>query len=251
MDDLFTESVRKPIKLYRGSDTSDPIPIGNESLWFTLSEAGARVYGSHVHQYHTVGNLRLLDITHPTFHQDFMCRVNNHIRDPVQKANALVPLGLPSFEVQMKQFGPSIDGTYDDYSHRDRREKIEHDVAFFGGRHRYSLIRDGIMYDMYMVNAMKRFYPGHDGYVCRVPWPSFHHGGSLIPECCVFNPERHVKVVSSSRVLKAGGRTMDPDLVWVKGKMLQYAPPPKRPPRLVKKQEPGELPLVFVRGKMI
>lgn len=175
MEDLFTQCIHKPIKLYKGSNTATPASLGNNPTWFALSEECASEHGEYIHEY-TVGRLRLLDISHPTFHQDFMFRVNNGIRDPTQKALALIPLGLPTFDVQMKHFGPSPDGVYDDYVHKDRRQRIAENVGYFGNHHRYSLVRDGVMYDMHMVDAMKRFYPYHNGYVCRVPWPSYHHG---------------------------------------------------------------------------
>ncbi|MFO0001565.1 MAG: hypothetical protein ACK559_10565, partial [bacterium] len=78
----------------------------------------------------------------------------------------------------------------------------------FSGRHRYSVEQsDGTKLDHTMVDALIKLYPDHDGYICKSMWPSYHQGGFLLPELCLFKP-----AICVTTLEKKGGGTRRKDV---------------------------------------
>lgn len=194
----LTHTLPRITELYHGTSDEGGIIIRNIPTWFGDVDA-ARTYGPVVFKFKVNRDLRLLDVSSPAFHADFIGRVNNLYKGSKQsgldpkKENALAQLGLPDLETQMLIVQPMSGGMYERPDEEDERGNLQYDrilrfVGYFGRHHRYSLATPEINLERDMVNAMRLAYPTHDGYICPIMWPSFHHGGFLLPEICIFDP---------------------------------------------------------------
>ena len=56
--------------------------------------------------------------------------------------------------------------------------------------------------DAILVESLMKHYPEHDGYICLNLWPSYHHGGFLGAETCIFRPDESVDLTG---IVSAGG----------------------------------------------
>lgn len=191
--ELFT--ITKPVSsdLYHGTLT--PVfQVQPKPMWFAHAAQEAKKYRPNVVKFKLSRPVRLLDITHQAFHHDFVARVNNHYAPQISniKLEPLVALGLPDLTAQMNHLGGRIEqGVYPgpgNNSHeRDLLGVIESFSPMFGNKHRFS---EQCLHhtDKKMVEMMMTLYPDHDGYTCTNFWPSYHHGGFLMPETCLFRP---------------------------------------------------------------
>jgi len=75
-------------------------------------------------------------------------------------------------------------------------DAIETIVPLFGNKHRCSN-QTKPKTDVFMVEALMQLYPDFDGYICTNFWPSYHHGGFLLPETCLFRPRNIVQLDTS------------------------------------------------------
>lgn len=200
--------------LYRGVNYQN-MQLNDFPLWFGLDERTGKSYGKIINIYRTSRPLTLLNISSPAFHSDFIGRVNAKYTgtnfngvDP-RKENVLAPLGLPDLETQMQIVMPTKHGIYNvsDDKPNNIYNTIIRLVGYFGGKHRYSIDRDGKNLDNEMVSAMKDLYTGVDGYICPIMWPSIHHNGFLLPEVCLFNPINTGIQPIGTRVTQDGGKT--------------------------------------------
>ena len=204
--ELFTIKINENIDLFRASENNK---IGTTPLWFAETENIASKYGKTVFMYKTSRALKLLDISNSIFHLDYMSKLNNSCIDNICmnpfKGKLLAPLGLPDYKTQLRYVKPTSIGFYKEPSNdRDKKVKalIDDHIGFFNGRHRYSVEQsDGTKLDYTMVDAFMKLYPDYDGYICKSMWPSYHQGGFLLPEICLFRPS-----VSVKNATKGGGR---------------------------------------------
>lgn len=82
------------------------------------------------------------------------------------------------------------DGTYPNISNNNKMlNLIDMFVPLFGHKHRFSIQGGALNTDRDLVNALIKHYPQFDGYICQNMWPSYHHGGFLSPETCLFKPK--------------------------------------------------------------
>ena len=198
-------------ELFHGS-IENKLALKPLSIWFGNTEQIAKANGPVVHKFISEKDLKLLDISNPLFHLDFMGKVNNLYKGvrncgmDAQKENALMPLGLPDVETQLLVVDKIAGGFYERPDVADIRataafDKIKQFVGYFGGRHRYSRMDQyGHNMDNDMVNAMIELYPDYDGYICPIMWPSIHHAGFIMPEICIFNP-----IAAGIKYLSVGG----------------------------------------------
>jgi hypothetical protein len=201
--ELFTIKLNENTKIFRAAQDNN---IGTNPLWFAETETIASKYGINVYMYKTSRALKLLDISNSIFHLDYMSKLNNSCNDNIcmnpLKGKLLAPLGLPDYETQLKYIKPTSVGFYEEpKTDRDKKVKslIDNHIGFFSGRHRYSVEQsDGTK----LVDALMKLYPDHDGYICKSMWPSYHQGGFLLPELCLFKPAICVTTLEK----KGGGK---------------------------------------------
>lgn len=194
--ELFTIVLDAGSVFYRGTDKKVDSPLQSLPSWFG-DLTTAQSYGSNIFSYRATRRLRLLNITHPIFHADFIAKINvKYEKNPKMKGKILAPLGLPDLETQMQYVAPLTSGNYNDPTKRPRAIDIE--LPFFGNKHRYSSETPTDKLDILMAHEMKLLYPDHDGYTSPILWPSYHHNGFLHPETCLFNPYTSVTLLETS-----------------------------------------------------
>lgn len=200
--DLFTIQKTKDI-IYHGTAIKD-FKMENRPCWFALTEQSANKYAGddgNVHNFQISKPLKLLDITNTLFHADFMSRVNLYYAHEhnTNKARVLVPLGLPDLQTQINVLGLHKDGIYPGQQlspHQPQmQEHIEAFVPYIANKHRYSV--GSVSLDKEMVEMMIKLYPDHHGYISPIMWPSYHLGGFLDKEMCIFSPTSHVELITS------------------------------------------------------
>lgn len=199
--DLFTIVKSVGELVYHG--TSKPImQLVNRPTWFAHSEKDATRYGEIVKRFKYTKEVRLIDISNQIFHMDFIAKVNNEKAPNLDtsKYEALVPLGLPTLESQLEMIGHQKDGVYPGGAHseKDMLNIIDVFSPLFGNKHRYSTQIGNTFTDNAMIEALTRHYPKCDGYICMNPWPSYHHGGFLAAETCLFAPDTMVTEVKNA-----------------------------------------------------
>ena len=193
--DSFIIEMRENDIIYHGSNTKIS-RLKNIPTWFAKTEKIATKYGSNLHRFKLNNSVKLIDIANMNFHNDFMAKINTYFyklgKHDSSKSLILLPLGLPNFQIQSLSIDKTKVGLYPEnrsiMSPNDKKllDIIEYYVQYFGGRHRLSLERNGTNYDVEMVKIMMELYPQYDGYICELLWPSYHQGGFLDPEICLF-----------------------------------------------------------------
>lgn len=164
----------------------------NRPLWLTL-ENEKNIYGTTSHSFQlqdTYTSLKLINIMHPDFHNDFTSLVFQD-RDLSfdNKCEILAPLGLPSFTTQMHAIDRCKDGVYDGNDNVAMKYTLDVYMPFVGNHHRYSVMQaSGRNLDMEMVKYIMSKYSTYSGYIAPELWPSCHHGGFISPEVCIFKP---------------------------------------------------------------
>jgi hypothetical protein len=194
--DIFTRVIDGTL-LYHGTDNQAATKTawkfrGNSPMWFAQTEEVARMYGSHILTFQNQRPLMLLDLSHSTFVEDFTNRVIRAYPKSEDRYRILTPLGVPDLNGQLRWGVSTSVGMYNTPGNEKElkiKQYINDNVGFFGDRHRCSRYVDNVNQDSYMAAALKELYPSHHGYICPVHWPSFHHGGALTPEICIFKPE--------------------------------------------------------------
>jgi hypothetical protein len=179
--------------LYHATSKNEEFIIDNKDMWFAHNEKNAKKYGNKVLKFKLIKPLKLIDITNQIFHMDFTAKVNNEkFQDlDTSKFEALVYLGLPDLNSQLSLIGYQKDGLYPSNTTNSSENKILEMIntfsPLFGNKHRYSSLTSSYS-DRVFVKTLNRLYPEFDGYISKNYWPSYHHGGFLIPETCLFKP---------------------------------------------------------------
>ena len=247
MDCLFSSDAI----LFRGSQEAS-YKQNSTVTWFGAEDL-ARKHGAYVHKFKTTRQLKLLDVASPVFQADFLAKVNllfsedndgsGGIYSPV-KDMILTPLGLPDFATQMyairrdpimvipsNMYHPPQPGTEEALKYNN----LTRQQGYFGNRHRYSHVvplenGDAVRWDYVMAEYMAKMYPGYDGYICRNPWPSYHMGGFLAPEICLFDCKictEYAGIVMSSAsgggAVQDKGYILQQDMIPTKDRDVIYA----------------------------
>lgn len=185
--------------LFHGTYELDNFNVENRPMWFAHNEEGAKKYGTRILKFKFIKEVKLIDISHQIFHMDFMAKVNNDKSPDIDtsKFNPMIAIGLPDLNSQLKIIGHRDKGIYPNTS-TDKRllDIIEKFSPLFGNKHRFSNKTDPPS-DKFMVDALQKLYPEYNGYICNNYWPSYHHGGFLIPETCIFKPLEHIELITS------------------------------------------------------
>lgn len=206
--DLFTIKENSGKTVYHGTD-EPMMKIRDSPFWLAHTEKNAKSYGNNVFIYKVTKDIKLIDISHHVFHQDFMNKVNKSTAPEISDAKLypLLALGLPNFKTQIYIIGYKSDGFYPDNANNNKTfnrrvfDLIERFVPLFSEKHRLS-VQGEISTDKIMVQSLQKLYPEFDGYICNNYWPSYHHGGFLVPETCLFRPLNVLELVSFK-----GGKT--------------------------------------------
>lgn len=193
--ELYTYIYPEGSQLFRATDYNS-LNISDIPLWFGEKENIARKYTrKYLYEFKTKRDFRLLNITHPLFHQDFMNKLMIMYRDyearfngtellvPDDVLHALLPIGLFGIESQID----FLSSQRVDLSHINNNtlwnESFQKYVdSCFGGKHRYSVYER----DLNMVKLMRWLYREYDGYIIPVMWPSKLLDGLFNREICLF-----------------------------------------------------------------
>jgi len=177
------------------SPKTKPLQIQDRPMWFAHSENDAKNYQEVVLKFVLSRPIKLIDVTHQVFHMDFVAKVNNYFAPQIttEKMDALVALGLPDLNSQMQHMGERMNGGLypgdtDTEESAALLSVIDTFSPLFGLKHRFSE-QNQQNSDAAMVKMMMLLYPDYDGYTCTNFWPSYHHGGFLLPETCLFHPQ--------------------------------------------------------------
>jgi hypothetical protein len=196
--ELFTIVQNKDNILFHGTGKKCFDSI-EHPMWFAHSKKDAKAYGSNLFTVKLKRNVKLLDISHGLFHHDFMNKVNSIEPSKISIDNyaPLLALGIPNIQHQVDVVGLQKDGIYPQNQKDNQRvfDAIEVMLPMFGDKHRLS-IQGNVSTDKHMIDAMMKLYPSFDGYTCKTYWPSYHHGGFLSPETCLFHPNTCIEIVT-------------------------------------------------------
>lgn len=178
--------------IYHGSD-KHLNELHNIPIWATMKEDHSKPYGDVINTFTTNTALKLINVMHPTFHSDFIHSVYSNDRLVFKdKCLILAPLGLPSFDTQMMYLNKLPGGVYEWKDDAALKLTLDLHIPFVNGKHRYSIKMSELDLDLNMVDYLKDEYPQYDGYIAPTYWPSYHHGGFLVPEVCIFDSKRHL-----------------------------------------------------------
>ena len=195
--------------MYHGTNQTSRL-LRNTPIWGGLRQQDASEYSKNgIWVLQNKVPLNLINVMHPSFHDDFIARVNsafNGIHDYTdQRIYPLATFGLPDLQTQMGVFGKVPSGIYPDSavgyddSQRVNLAKVMAYAPLYGNKHRLSLLEN----DKRTVALMQRLYPDAHGYIADGVWPSYHMGGMFHAEACVFKPTETLQIVKTM----AGGRT--------------------------------------------
>jgi hypothetical protein len=159
-----------------------------EGRWFAMTLENAHVYGTHVTEYSTTKELKLLNIMSLAFHNDFIDRLNilfpgNDYKGlDINKIKCLLPLGL--YDEKAQKFGANAFNGFQLPHNVSRWDSgMELTSMNLGNRHRFS----EHSLDTYMGEVMEKIYGAHfDGFISPIEWPTKVHGGSFPREMCMF-----------------------------------------------------------------
>jgi hypothetical protein len=186
-------SLDKDTVLFKGI-SGDILDVeSNDKCWFSLDQNIAYNYAnsyleksdkSSIYVCKTSKELKLINIFSIKFKYDFWDKINliyadNNCTDH-RKIQALLPLGLPSFDIQKQLINI-------DFSKCDK--KIDLWAQFMGG-HRYSQID----FDIFMVDTIMKLYPNkYDGYIQKHNVPTCLQQSIFFPrEICIFKLKNNV-----------------------------------------------------------
>ena len=208
-DFLFTEKNL----LYIGEKQQKPIDAiwltDNSHMWFAEDKINAKKYGDFLYTFKPLKPLKLINISSPLFHMDFIGKVNllyrnNHGFD-LRKSLCLMPLGLPSTkEVRrtLAQLGLDSQANF-----TEDNDEVNQRCSYFNNKHRISININNNNMDNYFVNALKEIYSiKYDGYIQPIQAPSGIFGGKMnTEEICIFKPHTHLKLIKETDISITGG----------------------------------------------
>lgn len=224
--ELFTV-IKKDMYLFHGTNQDRRFVIESKPMWFAHNLKTAAIHGKRVIQFRLRKEVKLIDISNQLFHFDFVTKVNNE-SDLIdeEKFYPLVALGLPDLSRQLSLIGFQSTGIYPNRdntkTNKDMLKTIDKFVTLFGNKHRLSVDSKDFKSDIVLVNAIKRLYPDVDGYTCNNYWPSYHHGGFLIPETCLFDPTK--TILYENDIKSAGKNKKHRAIANTRGGTLQSKP---------------------------
>jgi hypothetical protein len=190
--ELFTIN-KTTHELFHGTNNPSNLNIIQKPMWFAHNEKDAQKYGKNILKFKLKKSLKLIDISNQIFHMDFIAKVNNEKSPHIDstKFDPLIAIGLPDLKYQTEFIGIQKSGIYPNNNlsaqNRNTLNIIEQFSHLFGNKHRFSS-QINPQTDAIFVEALQRLYPDFDGYICENYWPSYHHGGFLTPETCLFKP---------------------------------------------------------------
>jgi len=189
--DSFTIIIPITFNLYHATEQQTFTMI-NKPMWFAHEPKRAEAYATNILKFNPRRELKLIDISNQIFHMDFIAKVNNASAPLISTSrfDSLIPLGLPDLVSQLKTIDYQQNGIYPGATNDDKMLKaIETFAPLFGNKHRFSQLNSTSNHtDHVMVDTLFKLYPNYDGYTCLNFWPSYHHGGFMIPETCLFKP---------------------------------------------------------------
>ena len=199
--------------LYKGEtkiteDVEESWLTDDRHAWFAEESAIAKLYGPHVHTFKTTSSLKLINISSPLFHMDFIGKVNllykNNNGADFRKSLCLMPLGLPTTKEARFLASLGVDSSLSNFN--DENESINNWSSYYYGAQRMSVVINQTNLDDYFVNALKSIYGSkYNGYIQPIHAPTAIFGGKLNnPEVCLFKSASSVRLVSS-RDYKSGG----------------------------------------------
>lgn len=172
--------------------------------WFAEQKEVASSYGLHVYTFATVEPLKLINISSPLFHMDFIGKVNLLYREnggnDNRKGLALMPLGLPSTKESRRVLASlGIDDTFTNFN--DQNDQVNNFVSYFNGKHRMSILINGNKLDDKFMDALKQIYGAtFDGYIQPIRAPSAIFGGGFNnQEVGIFNPHLKLRLITDQR----------------------------------------------------
>ena len=176
--------------LYRGSAVKEDL-TDEQHKWFAETRDIAKGYGDIVTKYTTTRALKLINISSPLFHFDYIGKVNLHFRhhatDDMNKALALMPLGLPTLEEARRTLS-RIPIPNEFLNFRDTEQTLNMSSYTYNAQ-RMSLRMGDIILDDCFVNLIKKIYPSFDGYIQPIMTGTGLFGGKRNhPEICIFAP---------------------------------------------------------------
>ena len=210
----FEEDVTLPKEsiLYHGN-ASPSFNIRELPIWITSNEY-AKLYGTYVHtiKVNHEKDLELLNIMHPQWQDKFMHTVyTDNTLSTREKFEMMAPFGLPSLNTQLHFVERMADGLYDwsdDVEKNSIRASIDYHASVFRDTHRFSKAYQNEnmpSLDLSVVKYMMNHptFNKYDGYIAPLHWPSYHHGGFLTPEVCIFRPFHVLEIVKERKGGKA------------------------------------------------
>lgn len=176
--------------MFKG-EAAESVLDDSQHTWFAEDRTDADGYGTVVSKYITKRTLKLINISSPLFHFDYIGKVNLFFRnrdvDDLNKALSLMPLGLPTTSEARRTLEripiPTEQLNYND------SEAIVHGALYLYGAQRMSLCVNGLKFDDLFVSVVKDLYPDYDGYIQPIRAATALFGGKMNhPEICVFKP---------------------------------------------------------------
>lgn len=194
-------------KLYKG-EQQETVITDERHTWFAEHLTVAQKYGKVVTTYTTTKDLKLINISSPLFHFDYIGKVNLLFRhkdiDDMNKALSLMPLGLPTTNEARRTLS-RIPLTKEQLNINDRDDIIDR-VSYLYNAHRMSISVNNVRLDDYLVNTIREIYADYDGYIQPLSTPTALFGGQYNhPEICIFKPGSALKKPSKGGKKQKGG----------------------------------------------
>jgi hypothetical protein len=204
---LYEYKINANETLYKGIDTETISTKYPKPMWFSQNKNTAKQYGRFVHEFKTIKELKLINITSPYFHSSFVDFLNDFFKhNPSsydEKMKLLIPIGLPD-EISQQNYLESI------HVHPiSSNQKIYKEVAFLYNRHICSYSKLDFEFVNFLKNIHKQY--GFDGYVAPCIWPSKYHV-RFSDEICLFNLNEDALLHAGVKTYKQSGGTVSFDI---------------------------------------
>lgn len=201
MESPFLYKILAGTKIFRAKT------INKEGRWYTLSLEDAYSYGENITEYTLLKDLKLINITSLTFHNDYMDRIsvlypgNDYSGYDINKMKCLIPLGLVDLSLQSYEF-TSIGGGKIPINETLWNDRLEYLSKSLLNRHRLS----EHSLDTNFVSILEKIYGDHfDGYISPIKWPTKIHGHLFPRELFTFKLENIKEESSHIRPVSGGG----------------------------------------------
>ena len=208
--DFIVYKQPRQCKLFHGTTIpKHKFIIEDKTIWCAHRLEDTKSYSeTNVVGLTNIVDLKLIDVTHPAFHNDFITKMNNLYFNMGQhnqlKGWPLAAFGLPDLQSQVQLTTKMESGIYPDDVNLTQQQKkvlneIESFVPYYNHKHRMSTT----YIDTLAVKHIIRLYTGPstiqcDGFTSNALWPSYHMGGLFHPETCIFSPKNKLEVVNIS-----------------------------------------------------